>query len=344
MDGSINIQETERTAAYRQGIASGQPFAITAYGRDYQSSNLLDRIEITYEFNQESNTFEQSSISRVPGTQIEQRRVREILSGDSKVFENFINDLWYHVNPDGTIDRNQYIYFDPVRREIIFYSNETQQIYAWQQSISTRHGLHVTSQNISVSTLRRIIDIEMVSMDSVRLRVNERIQLRLDVIPSWDGLYRRATQSRTAALSERTLPPYTEAVFDSSMGRIHFHANGEFELSSGGTLTRGRYAFFQAAGSNLLELRPDNAQQSQTGIPSSMPAAMPAVGTPNGNRQVFLITAAGIAAGISAGGLTGAHVGGEITLYDNFILSRVRLGAAGIQDLHESPIIMTRAQ
>ena len=108
MEGSITIVETQRTGAYRQGITGGQPFSIIAYGRDMQSNNVLDRIEITYEFNQASGIFEQDRITHVPGTHIEQQQVREILSGRPGVFENFINDLWYHVNRDGTVDRNNY--------------------------------------------------------------------------------------------------------------------------------------------------------------------------------------------------------------------------------------------
>ncbi|MDR0290265.1 MAG: pallilysin-related adhesin, partial [Treponema sp.] len=167
MDGSITVQETERTLAYQQGIASGQPFAIAAWGRDAESDNMLDRIEISYAYSAARKIYEQSKINRVPGSQIEQRRLREILTGQPKVFEEFIHDLWYHVSPEGIIDRNQYLYFDPVKREIIFYGDETQQVFVWQTSNSTRYGLYISSQNISVTTLRRFLDVELESLDRI---------------------------------------------------------------------------------------------------------------------------------------------------------------------------------
>jgi len=120
IDGSIIIQEISRSMAYQQGIANGQSFTIAAYGHDTSSTNIMDQLETIYSFSPSTNQYERSNVSRIPGNQIEQRRVREILSGSPGVFENFTHDLWYYVSPQGTIDSRQYIFFDPVSREIIF--------------------------------------------------------------------------------------------------------------------------------------------------------------------------------------------------------------------------------
>ena len=322
MDGSITVWESERSGAYRQGIAWGQPFIISAYGRDNDSENMLDKIEITHEYNQTKGLYEPSMVSRVPGSQIEQRRLKEILSGEPKVFEEFVNDLWYHVNKDGTVDKNQYIYFDPEKREIIFYGDETQQVYAWQNSNATRYGLYIATQNISVSTLRRIVDIEMESLDSIRIRVIEHMRLKIGVSASWDGSYRRAGALPRAAQAERTLKPYTEAVYDSAMGRLLLHGNGEYELSSGGTLTKGRYAFFQVSDSNLLELRPERNSARN-----------------NEDRLIYRFSGGETSLAPADSGTAIEAQGIE-----NLILSRVRLGAGGIHDLHEGNIILTKAR
>jgi len=308
--GSITVQETERPLAYQQGIARGQPFVISASGIDIESSNIMDRVEISYAYNSARGIYEQSSITRVPGSQIEERRVREILTGEPKVFENFIYDLWYHVTPQGTIDRGQYLYFDPVQREIIFFGDGTQQIFAWNYSNSTRYGLYVSSQNISVTTLRRFLDIELESLDSIRMRVFEDIRLKIGLSASWDGSYRRAGAVVRTLTEDKPANPYTDAVYDSSMGRLRFYASGEYELTSSGTLSKGRYAFFRAGSNDLLELRPEK-------------------GTNGTNRMVYLCT-----------GMDTAGDGDSA----NLSLSRVRLGTSGIQELHEAPIILTKAR
>ena len=320
IEGSITVQETERSLAYQQGIANGQPYTIAAYGHDYTSGNILDQMEITYTFNQTKGLYEQNKITRVPGSQIEQRRLRELLSGRPGVFENFINDLWYYVSPWGTLDKSQYIYFDPVNREIIFFGDETQQVFNWQHSNSTRYGLYISSQNISVTTLRRFLDIELESLDSIRMRVSEDVRLKIDVNASWDGSYRRAGATAKGAETETPIRSYIDAMYDSSMGRLRFYGNGVYELSSGGATTQGRYVFFRANNRELLELRPEPA--TRPGEAKAEPSV----------RLVYQI---------EPQAARKTETGDAASVPLNVTLSRVRLGAMGIQDLHEGQITLT---
>jgi hypothetical protein len=254
IDGSIIIQETGRSLAYQQGIAKGQSFNIATYGHDNLSNNILDQIETIYSFNQISGQYEQTGVSRIPGSQIEQRQLREILSGVPGVFENFINDLWYYVSPQGTVDTRQYIYFDPSGKEIIFYGDEAQQVFHWHNSTYTRYGLYIRSQNISLSTLLRFIDIELESLDSIKLRVIEDVQLKITISTSWDGSYRRAG---SVALKEpaSSIRPAINAAYDSSLGRIQFFNTGEYTINSGNTVRKGRYVFYKVDNNELLEFR-----------------------------------------------------------------------------------------
>jgi len=257
IDGSIVIQETARSLAYQQGITAGQSFRIAAYGHDSSSSNMLDQLETTYAYNPQSEKYEEVGVTRIPGSQIEQQQLREILSGRAGVFENFIHDLWYYVSPQGTVDIRQYMYFDPSAREIVFYGDETQQVFNWQNSAPTRYGLYITCQNISISTLRRIIDIQLESLDSIRLRVTEDLQIKIDVSDSWDGSYRRASP---ATLKEQgsSIKPAVNTQYDSSWGRVRFYNDGEYTISSGGTVRNGRYVFYTIDEIELLELRPES--------------------------------------------------------------------------------------
>ena len=300
IDGSIIIQESGRSYAYQQGIASGQSFNIAAYGQDSSSNNILDQIETIYAYNSRSEQYEQVNVSRIPGSQVEQRRLRELLSGAPGVFENFINDLWYYVSPQGTIDTRQYIYFDSSGKEIIFFSDETQQVFYWQNSTPTRYGLYITSQNISISTLRRSIDIQLESLDSIKLRVIEDLRLKITINESWDGSYRRAAAANTK-ISVSSVMPANGALYESPWGRLQFYNTGEYSISSSGATRKGRYVFFKVYDHELLELRPDEEKESAE------------------NRAVYKVD-------ITENGLS---------------LSRVRLGAAGIQDTLEPPLKLT---
>jgi hypothetical protein len=96
------------------------------------------------------------------------------------------------------------------------------------------------------------------------------------------------------------------------MGRLRFHASGEYELSSSGTLAKGRYAFFRVGSHDLLELRPERNGNGASGAAK------------NEDRLVYSLTA--------------------MENPENLSLTRVRLGASGIHELHEAPVILTKAQ
>jgi hypothetical protein len=262
IDGSIVIQETGRSYAYQQGISRGQSFTIAAYGQDKSSNNILDQIETIFSYNPLNEQYEKFNVSRIPGSQIEQRKIRELLSGAPGVFENFINDLWYYVSPQGTLDSRQYLYFNPSVKEIIFFIDETQQVFRWEGSTISRFGLCITSQNISISTMRRIIDVQLESLDSIKLWVRQDLHLKITVGESWDGTYRRAgISSQNEPVS--SVKPAFNALYDSSWGRFRFNNSGEYTLNSEGASTRGHYVFFKINNQELLELRPEQNAESR---------------------------------------------------------------------------------
>jgi hypothetical protein len=293
IDGSIRIQESERPQSYQRGISQGMSFPIAAYGHDPQSENILDQVEIIYTYNRETGQYEQSRITRAPGPQIEQRRLQELLNGTPGVFEGFIHDLWYSVGPEGTLDGRRYIHFDPGRREITFFGDGAQQIFTWQNSSPTRYGLYVATQSVSVTTLRRTIDIELESMESIRVKVFEDVRLKISADNTWDGSYRRAK----SAEKETVPPPYLDARYDSPLGKIRFSPGGNYEIRYGENLEEGHYAFFPVDGQEALELRPRNGE----------------------GRETYLVERSG----------------------DNLILSRARIGAAGLRRFNEGTITLS---
>jgi len=322
IDGAITVREVERSQAYQMGMARGQSYSIAAYGRDFESSNMLDQVELTYSFNDENGIYVQSRITRIPGAQIEQAKVRELL-GNAKAFEAFVSGLWYYVSPQGTMNNRQYIYFDPPNKEIIFYEDETQQVFTWQNSNATRYGLYIRSQNISVSTLRRSVNIELESLESIRVKVDEDIHIKIGVVALWDGSYRKAGTPNHSYQAPLQKTAHLNAVYDGPMGRLSFFADGNYELSSGGTARQGKYAFFYLDDRELLELR---GSESRTAGIDANP----------GSRDVYLVeTIAGEEKSEQA----------PLELFPRKIisLSRVRLGTRGIQNLHDGTITLSLA-
>ncbi|MDR2068495.1 MAG: pallilysin-related adhesin [Spirochaetaceae bacterium] len=295
IDGSISILET------------GRPCSIAAYGRDFESSNALDRVEIIYTYNPATGMYEQSRLTKVPGAQVEQRRIQELLSGHSGKFEQYIEGLWYFVNSQGQPEQEQCIYFDYAKKEVIFYGDELEQIFIWQNSIPTRYGLYLSTQNSSVTTLKRFIVIELESLDNLRIRVTEDVQLKIGISAPWDGVYRRAESFEKKPEAVYSISPHIEAAYVGSIGRLTLQKDGTYELYNANSYKKGKYAFYILGGETLLELRPQDA-----GI----------------DRDIYQVH----------------YPETEISendLLSAFTLTRIRLSTRGIQSLHEPAIFLT---
>jgi hypothetical protein len=305
IDGSTAVLERERSQAYHFGQAAGESFRIATYGRDFESANLLDQIETTYAFDPATGRYERIGTARVPGTQIEQRRVRELLDGTPDKFERFLDGLWY-LAPEGAGER-QYLLFDPLRRELVFYAEDTQEVFAWQNSSATRYGLYLTTQNISITTLRRLVDIELESVDAIRVKVFEDVRLKIGIGGRWDGTYRKVPAEAKNAVGSNKTKARIEAEYEGTAGRLRFLADGSYELSADGESKKGNYAFFEIGGIEVLELRPTGEN----------PAA----------RATYRV---------SRSTRSGASATEEISF------RKIKLGVRGLEELHEGDLVFTR--
>jgi len=345
IDGSITIREIERSQAYQMGYTRGQSFTIAAYGRDFESANILDQVELVYAYNEGNGLYEQTSITRIPGTQIEQRRVRELL-GNSRAFEEFVTGLWYYMTPQGTIDKRQYIYFSPSSREIIFYADETQQVFTWQNSTTTRYGLYVSSQNISVTTLRRSIDIELESLESIKVRVFEDVRLKIGVNAPWDGSYKKAGQPENNQRKQETSTnTFIAALYDGPAGKVYFSPSGTYELYTANSIRQGRYAFFYLDDQELLELRSNELRSSElrSSEPRSTdhyPTETRSEGLSGFQRETYLVEGDNpVSQSQTAEPVTAPEQ--VAPLRKTLTLQRVRIGARGIERLHEGTMLLT---
>ena len=296
IEGSIAVEEQDFGRR-----AQGRSLGIATYGRDYSSNNIMDQIEVSYTFNPINGLYEQFRTVKIPGTQIEQMRVRELLNGDPTRFEGFIDGLWYQGNgPD-----RKYVYFNTRNRELIFYNNNSEELFVWQNTTSSRLGILINSWNVALTKLRRTINVELISLESIRLRVYQDAYLRSALNTIWDGSYLRVPVTENVKESQKE-SPYTNGMYKSQDAIITFNKDGSYSinpLSGPSELSRhGQYVFFTLNGEKLLELRTDTAN----GVNGEY------------SRETFKVKEEA----------------------ETLTLTRIRIGTRGIQDLHETPIVL----
>ncbi|GHV84320.1 hypothetical protein AGMMS50212_16600 [Spirochaetia bacterium] len=195
-----------------------------------------------------------------------------------------------------------YFRFDTQDRELIFYDENTQQVYNWLTSSPTRYGLYISSQNISVATLRRVMDIELESLDGIRMKVFEDVRMKIGINAPWDGSYRKASSIQKKQENQgNTIQPYIDDAYNSTIGIVRFSLDGNYTVELNGNFNGGKYVFFMLEGQELLELLPD---QKTSG------------------RETYRVIRNKEAKDIS--------------------LIRIRLTTKGAQEFHESEILLTK--
>lgn len=196
-DGSITINERERSEAYNLNQTNGISFSIVVQSSDPENPETLDQIQKTYTWNKDTGTYELSSEIKIPGKKIEAQYLQKLQSGSVADFEKFLNGLWYKVNTTNN-SPTQYLLFDNNEKEIIFF-DDNEEVYDWNNSSSIRYGLYISSNNKSITTLRRFITTRLTGIDEISIKLQEDVKLKIAVESDWSGTYRKITSGESSS-------------------------------------------------------------------------------------------------------------------------------------------------
>jgi hypothetical protein len=169
-EGSIEIQEIERSEGYRLGQKNGPSFAIYAYSRDKSSPNLLDRIRTTYQWQYQQNRYVLTGEEKLPGAVVEERQLKELFADPSvEAFESYLAGPWYLAGSEG---QEEIILFSPEERRITIYSGQVEEIYVWQTSFrSLPNRLYILGANESIESIQKRITVEVTALNTIEVSI-----------------------------------------------------------------------------------------------------------------------------------------------------------------------------
>lgn len=255
-DGTIEIQYKDRSQAYQMNQRNGVSFPIVAYARDPESDNIMDLIQITYNWRFQDNRYVETHRERIPGEQIEEQQLKELFRSGAEAFEKFLSGPWYRVD---TVDEGygyelgDMILFDPAERRIYFYSGGVQEVYVWTKSDRTIfRGLYISTHNEAISFLRRQVRISVRTLDS--------IQLEIHGTEEWRGTYRKLAPGLQAELLHARRPEVhmhpveLQGLYKSDEGMEIVFDRPHFTLSEGERELHGGFATFHME-SDILQLK-----------------------------------------------------------------------------------------
>ena len=256
---SIGIGEVERSEGYQLGQTNGDSLPIFAFNRDKNSQNLLDQVKSTYSWDYRKGAYLKTGEERISGAQVEREAISKVLTGSEKDFEAFLQGVWYE-SDKGPLDPGaRLLVFDKPGGTITFYTTDTQEVFRWTDSHSTRYGLYAGCQNEDVTNLRRLMDIELTGADTVSVRVFEDLRMKVDPQNAWDGGYKKlpagASDSVVTGSSSRPKPAFTlEGPYRSSDGTEILFAAPRYSLKQQDSIERGAFQLYLLGGDTVLEL------------------------------------------------------------------------------------------
>ena len=199
-DGTVFIQQTERSESYALAMSKGESFSVWVYKSDTpkenaangdKSKNTVAQNQIQQEFrwNPESQKYELAREINVTAGRLAATELSRIQDGTVETFADFLQGLWYKTsNSDGNI---RYMYFNYPDNEIIQLYKDIQEVYEWQDSKLRHNGIYLTAVNADIMNLHRRFDIALVNTDEIKITLRDDINLIISENTQWDGNYKK---------------------------------------------------------------------------------------------------------------------------------------------------------
>ena len=198
-DGTVFIQQTERSDSYSLSMSKGESFSVWVYKSETPEEIQTDsakktnvnqnQIQQEYKWNSATQKYELSREIRVTAGRLAAKELSRIQDGTVETFAAFLNGLWYKTsNTDSEI---RYLYFNYEDKEIVQLFSDTQEVYEWEDSKLRHNGIYITAINADIMNLHRRFDITLVNLDEIKITLRDDINLVIKENTRWDGNYKK---------------------------------------------------------------------------------------------------------------------------------------------------------
>lgn len=276
-EGIIFVQESNRTASYAFSTTDGNSFPILAYTSDPAAGEgSLAQLHIIYDWDKDEQKYVEKTRTRIAGKVINAQELAKIQDGTEKTFSSFLNGLW--AKPADFIENTSYLFFDYAEKEIIFLHEGAAEIYLWERSILRRNGILIFTTNTTIPNLSRKVDISLISVDEIRIKVTDDLDMIISHASAWDGNYKK--QSINVAYTttptgntkrenfniEKLLQTSEHTIWECDNGYYLNFSESTYAANNATTHEIGIFTTFEVHGENILQFRSQFAGSSFTGF------------------------------------------------------------------------------
>ncbi len=194
-DGTIFIQQVERSDSYQLSLSRGESFSVWVYESEKvenEKGELVagqNQIQKEFKWNASSKVYELANEIKVTAGRLAANELSRIQDGTVETFAAFLDGLWYKTsNEDNTL---RYLYFDYEKKEIILLASDTQEVYEWDDSKLRHNGIYLYTVNSDITNLQRRFDLLLISTDEIKITLYDSIGLVIKESSVWDGQYKK---------------------------------------------------------------------------------------------------------------------------------------------------------
>lgn len=235
-DGSIFIQQTERSDSYNLSGENGDSYSIWMHAADPAHPNSTDQIQSRYDWNEELGRYELAEQTRETGTNISATDLAKIQDGSRDTFAKFLNGLWYKTN-EHSKDLH-YIFFDWDNKQITFLLKNQEEVFDWQNNLNRRNGVYITATNLEIQNLQRRVDVSLRTSDEVRVVLHDDLRILVTEEAEWNGDYKKMNDAtayiKSLENNDSTSKPYVQNLESGPSWRM---PDGTIVIFADGTYT-----------------------------------------------------------------------------------------------------------
>lgn len=271
-DGTIFVQQTERSESYELALSKGESFSVWVYKSEVSENNKADstvkndngnQIQQEYKWNAGAQKYQLAQEIRVTAGRLAAKELSRIQDGTVETFAAFLNGLWYKTsNDDGDI---RYMYFNYDNREIIQINKNIQEVYEWDDSKLLHNGMYITALNADISTLHRRFNIALTNVDEIKITLRDDINLVIKENTMWDGQYKKMSiqSSFSESVMDSELELYLKELikgpsWSTSDGLFTLKmTENTYSLNANEILENGIYSYGKNGNYNIIYFRSD---------------------------------------------------------------------------------------
>ena len=273
-DGTVFIQQVERSESYELSLSKGESFSVWVYksdrpeGDEQTNSAALNQIQQEYRWNPAAQHYTIAQEIKVTAGRLAAKELSRIQDGTVETFGAFLSGLWYKTsNSDGNI---RYLFFDYDHNEIIQLVSDVQEVYMWEDSKLRHNGIYLTAINADIMSLTRRFDIALVNVDEIKVSLRDSVNLLIKENTLWDGEYKKMSQQSTfdTGLKDVMLETYAKQLvleegWNCSDSSISMWFEGRrYSFSNPIGLETGVYTLQKIGESYVIQFRSDSEQSN----------------------------------------------------------------------------------